>query len=240
MKIKSLLIAIFSVISILAQNTDTATSANIIERYITALGGREKLSKVEDRITEMSGILHELPLNMIVYQKKPDLFKQVTRLGEIEQTVLYDGTKGETKINAERKDITGAELEKLKAESNMNLLLEKDSTKIRYEYRGHDTLSGKKVYKIVAYLPGNTWTQFYDIESGLKLKDIKPLNTPNGTFSIETLYSDYKQVDGLWFPFKLRQQYGTQVMNFSVTSIKINPGIKDSVFVLDEPVEPKK
>lgn len=234
MKIKTLLIAIFSIVALLGQVKDTTTSAGIIERYINAIGGREKLAAVEDRITEMSGLVQEITVKMTIYQKRPDLFKQVTDVGEIEQTVLYDGTRGEMKINAERKAITGAELEKLKAESNMTLLLEKDTSKIRYEYVGHDTVNGKDVYKVLAHVGNTTWTQFYDVKSGFKVKDEKPVSTPQGSFVIETWYTNYKEVDGLWFPFTLKQQVGKQAMDFAVSSIKINPGIKDSLFILDE------
>ena len=75
--------------------------------------------------------------------------------------------------------------------------------------------------------PGlNILTQVLD----LKVKDSKQVTVPQGTFTRETEYSDYRNVDGVMYPFKLKQSIGQQVLDFSVSSIKVNTGLKDDKF----------
>jgi len=42
--------------------------------------------------------------------------------------------------------------------------------------------------------------------------------------------SDYKEVDGYMFPYKLSQTMGPQSIDLEVTSVKINTGLPDEMF----------
>ena len=50
----------------------------------------------------------------------------------------------------------------------------------------------------------------------------------------ETYYSDYRDVDGLKFPFKLKQIFGLQSIDLTVISIKINQGLEDIIFEIHD------
>ena len=50
--------------------------------------------------------------------------------------------------------------------------------------------------------------------------------------SVITLYSDYRTVEGVLFPFKLKQSAGPQSFDIVVSSVEVNKGIEDSVFEL--------
>jgi outer membrane lipoprotein-sorting protein len=63
--------------------------------------------------------------------------------------------------------------------------------------------------------------------------DEKPVTASQGTFLQETHYSDFRTVEGIYFPFKIKQKLGQQDMEFDVTSIKLNTGIDDSEFRFD-------
>lgn len=234
MKIKILLVLLLIITSSFPQVKDTVNANSIIDKYITAIGGREKLTNVQDRITEMTGLIHELTVKMTVFQKKPDLFKQTLKVQEIEQTVLFDGKNGFIKTNEDKKEITGVELEKLKIDSNMDLILSKDTSLIKFDYAGLDTVGNKDTYKIIVSTKTGSWTQYYDTDNGFKLKDEKPIATPQGNFIQKTWYSDYKEVDGLWFPFKISQIMGKQAIEFIVLSVKLNQNIENSVFKIDK------
>ena len=64
--------------------------------------------------------------------------------------------------------------------------------------------------------------------------DEKPVTSAQKTFLQQTYYSDFRSVDGIFFPFKIKQKLGQQNMEFDVTSIKVNSGIDDSEFKLDK------
>ena len=102
---------------------DSLSAYQIIQKYIQVIGGREKLGRIQDRITEMKGNVQKVDVDMTIYQKQPDKFKQIIHAGEVEQTILFSDDKGYLKINDQVKEILGVELAKLKNESTLNLLL---------------------------------------------------------------------------------------------------------------------
>ena len=81
---------------------------------------------------------------------------------------------------------------------------------------------------------GLRWQQYYSIETGLKIKEIKELHTEQGLFEQESFYSDYRNVDELKFPFKIVQNMGMQKLELNVSSIKLNTGISDETFEIPE------
>lgn len=233
MKLKITLLSLFAIV-IFAQSNDTINANSIIEKYLTAIGGREKLDSIKDRTTEMTGLIHELNVRMTIYQKKPNLFKQLLKVQEIEQTVIFDGKKGILKTNEEKKDITGNELDKLKIDSDMNFMLSKDTSFVKFQYAGLDTVGIKKAYKIIVNTRLGSWNQYYDMDSGFRIKDEKPMDTPQGNFVQRTWYYDFKEVNGLRFPFRIVQVMGKQAVEFTVVSVKLNQHLDDSIFRLDK------
>ena len=216
------------------QAADTLTAYGIIQKYLNAIGGTDRISKVEDRRTEMEGTVQKVKVSMVIYQKQPDKFKQVIHAGEVEQVILYSQDKGYQKINGKAADIKGDELAKLKNDATLNLLLHLDSYNVHLTYLGIDTINGKPAYKILLKSSSLNWIHYYDVKSFLKVMDEKPVKAVKGVYIQETWYSDYKPVDGILFPFKIKQKLGKQEMEFSVTSIKINTGITDEEFKSEE------
>jgi outer membrane lipoprotein-sorting protein len=212
---------------------DSLSAYQIIQKYIEVIGGREKLGKIEDRLTEMKGNVQKVDVEMTVYQKQPNNFKQIIHAGEVEQTILFSNDKGYLKINDQVKEILGVELAKLKNESTLNLLLNLDTNVIHITYLGIDTIENRLAYKILLKNSSLNWIHYYDISTGFKIMDVKPVTSAQRTYLQETYYSDFRSVDGIYFPFKIRQKLGQQNMEFDVISIKINSGIDDSEFRFD-------
>ena len=212
---------------------DSLSAYQVIQKYIEVIGGREKLGKIEDRVTEMKGNVQKVEVEMTIYQKQPDKFKQVIHAGDVVQTILFFNDKGYLEINDQVKDILGVDLAKLKNESTLNLLLNLDTNVIHLTYLGIDTIESKPAHKILLKNSSLNWIHYYDVSTGLKIMDAKPVISAQRTYLQETYYSDFRSVDGIYFPFKIRQKLGQQDMEFDVVSIKLNSGIDDSEFRLD-------
>jgi zinc protease len=217
-----------------AKAADSLSAYKIIQKYIEVIGGREKLSKIEDRITQMKGNVQKIDVEMTIYQKQPDKFKQIIHAGEVEQTILFSNDKGFVKINDQVKEILGVELAKLKNESTLNLLLNLDTNVIHLTYLGIDTVDGKPAYKILLKNSSLNWIHYYDVKTGFKIMDVKPVAAVQKTYLQETYYSDFRTVDGIYFPFKITQKLGQQSVEFEVISIKLNTGLENSEFILEK------
>jgi zinc protease len=207
------------------------TAKKVIDKYINALGGKDNLEKVKDKTTIMRGSVQGMNITMMIYQKAPNKMKQEMDAGAMKQDVYFDGKKAVMTVGGNSQEITGEGLEAMKYEALIHPLFIIDSVKVNSKLDGIEKINGKDAYKVEMSLPdGKTWLEYFDTNSGLKVKDSKQVTVPQGTFTRETEYSDYRNVDGVLFPFKLKQSIGQQILNFSVSSIKVNTGLKDDKF----------
>ncbi|MDD3743441.1 MAG: hypothetical protein PHX54_07470, partial [Lentimicrobiaceae bacterium] len=67
-------------------------------------------------------------------------------------------------------------------------------------------------------------TRFYDVKTGLLIRE-------SGEQGI-TDYSDYREVNGVKFPYSISQQAGPQNMDLTVLTVKVNNKLKDELFQL--------
>jgi zinc protease len=210
------------------------TAKDVIDKYIATIGGTEKIYNVVDRTTVMSGTIQGVIVTITSYQKAPDKLKQIIKAGSNEQEIIFDGEKGMMKMAGEDKKIKGSELEKLKFEATLALLADPEHYGIRTKLEGIEKVNGENAYKVTMILPsGIRWTQYYDIKTGLKVKELKYIKSPNGLYQQEIIYSHYKETNGVLYPFKIKQTLGTQTMVFTVDSIRVNTGLTDREFDIE-------
>ena len=209
--------------------------AKIIAKYISAIGGKDTINKIMDRTTFITGKVRNMNIHIVVYQKIPNKYYQKINLGAAEQKIIYDGKKGVTITGNNVQEIRGAELDKLKYDATMQLLLYLKAYEVKAIYEGKEKIKGKMAYKVILKLPDNMeWIQYYDTTTYLKLKEIKPISSPNGKKVNQiTFFTDYKKVEGVKYPFRINQALGTSQFIFHVDSIKVNTGLSDRNFEID-------
>lgn len=244
MKYKNIIIlCIFAFPSIFyAQSQDTLetdpvniTAKAVLNRYIYSIGGMDKFKSVIDRTTVMAGTAMGQPINIMIMQKYPDKLFQELQAGEVKQFLYYNSGNGTMKIGDEKINIEGKELERLSMDANMQLLLDPESYGVKMELLPNEVVDSVTCLSIKFTLPsGIRWFQYFSNDSGLKVKEIKEIQTKQGLFEQETYFSDYRKVSGLKFPFTLKQYFGIQEIDLSVISIEINTGLEDKVFEVPE------
>ncbi len=207
------------------------TARDVINKYVKAIGGADKIYNIVDRITIMRGSVQGINVTITAYQKAPNKLKQIIKAGANEQVIIFNGEKGIMELAGEKEEIKGGELEKLKYEATLTLLTDPEHYGLKLNLDGIEKVDGKNAYKVIMTLPtGIKWTQYYDVDSGLKVKEEKYINTELGLIEQEIRYDDYKEVEGLLYPFTIRQSIGAQSMEFKVSSVKINTGVVDREF----------
>lgn len=207
------------------------TAKAVLNRYIYSIGGIDKFKSVIDRTTVMTGTAMGQPINIMIMQKYPDKLFQELQAGEVKQLLYYNSGKGTMIIGDEKINIDDKELERLSMDANMQLLLDPESYGVKMELLPNEVVDSVECFKIKFTLPsGIRWFQYYANDSGLKVKEVKEIQTKQGLFEQETYFSDYREVKGLKFPFTLKQHFGIQEINLTVTSIEINTGLEDKIF----------
>lgn len=218
--------------SILHSTPSGVDAKSVIDRYIQELGGREKMLQVKDRTTVLSGKIQGTPVNINIYQKQPNKFYQEINVGNMQQKIIFDGQKAVSISPMGKQDITGDQLQQLKMESNLNSILDLDKSQIKATLVDVEKIDGKDAYKLEMTPPlGNKWFEYYDKDSGLKVRQVKTVTSTTGQPIMQTIdFSDYRVVNGLKYPFKMSQSFGQQKIDMSVSSIKVNMNLEDNLF----------
>jgi len=240
--LKFLLLAIFIspfTISQIQNNSETdpvnITASGVIQKYIYAIGGLERFKNVTDRTTHMTGFAMSQPIDIVIKQKYPDKLFQELTVGEVNQLIYFNDGKGVIIIGDEITTIEDGELERLELDASMRFLLDPEKYGVKFELLSNEYIDSVDCFKIQFTLPsGLHWTQYYNSSTGLKFKEKKEIQTKQGLFEQETYFSDYREVNGLKYPFKIVQYLGLQEIELNVTGIEVNTDIDDKIFELPD------
>ncbi len=205
----------------------------VIDNYINALGGRENIEKVTDRTMNLKGSAQGMEVLLTITNKAPNKYFQKLDVGGgmMQQKTVFDGETGKESGMGQEKMLEGKELDRMKGEAILNPFLDFKKHGIQVELTGIETINGKDTYKVTITMPaGNKSTEYYDVESGLVVKQITTFEGPQGTGTSTITFDDYREVEGVKYPFKLTQQFGPQTLSLDVTTIEINQGLDDSIF----------
>ncbi len=210
------------------------TAADVIDKYVESLGGKENLLKVEDVIVKMKGKIQNFDITITSYKKAPNKSFTDVDAGVMKQEVKFDGEKGKQSGMGQEMMMEGDMLEMMKVQSEMNSFLKYDKLGISAELTGVKDVNGSDAYEITLTLPsGKKLIDYYDTQTGLKVRELSTTDTPQGSFTQTVDFSDYKEIDGVMYPFKVVQQMGMGPMELEVTSVEVNTGLDDSLFEVD-------
>ncbi|MEW6196390.1 MAG: insulinase family protein [Bacteroidota bacterium] len=207
------------------------TAEQVLNKYIEVVGGKENMLKVKDKTTKLSGTVQGMNLTLTISQKEPNKLYQFIDAGVFQQKVLFDGVKGRTESMGQVQDMPAEQLEEMKMQGSIHTILKYDELGIKTELTGMESINGKDAYKIALTSPsGKKSTYYYSADSGLLVRTVSSVTTPQGTFNQTTDMDDYRDVQGVMYPFKLSQSFGPQTIELTVSSVEINTGLSDSLF----------
>ncbi|HUN63945.1 MAG TPA: hypothetical protein VMU53_18240 [Candidatus Sulfotelmatobacter sp.] len=75
---------------------------------------------------------------------------------------------------------------------------------------------------------------YFDAETGLVVRSVDTVATADGPYTVKIDLDDYREVNGLKFPFRIKRSEKGVVMNIRLTQVLVNPPIDDSTFLKPE------
>jgi hypothetical protein len=206
----------------------------VLDKYVDAIGGKEKVMAIKTRTSVYKGSVQGMDLTITITQKLPNKYYQMVDAGVFQQKTVFDGEKGFSEAMGQKKNLEGEQLESMKIQANMHSFLDYDKLGLKPELVGMESINGNDAYKVILNTPwGSKWTQYYDVQSGLLVRQITPISTPQGSFNQTIDFQDYKDVDGVKFPQKLNQSMGPQTILLSADKIETNIEISDDLFKVE-------
>jgi zinc protease len=211
------------------------TASAIIDSYIRAIGGAEKLKAINDQTIKMATEMQGMTIELTSISKAPGKVSVVTSVGgNPMQKQIFDGEKGVITAMGQKMVLTGKQLADMKMQAKMNPELEYEQLGFTAELAGMEDINGKPSYKVQITGPdGYAKTEYFDAESGLKMRTVSSQDTQMGPVTVTISYGDYREIDGLKFPFSVKQQAGPQALDMKVVSVEVNTGVSDDVFKIE-------
>lgn len=213
-------------------STDTKVE-DVINNYIKAIGGKAALDKVENIKTDLTLSASGQSFDATILQKKsPNKFKlTLSMMGQAFQQQIYDGTNGAMIQQGQTMKLEGKQLDGLKEQAIMFPELDYLNGDYELELKGIEQIDGNDAYKLTVIAPsGNKVTEYYNVESGLKIRSIGVLESPQGNITQTTDYSEYKDAGGILMPHVMQQSMGPQNIKMTIKDVKVNGGIDDAAF----------
>ena len=215
-----------------AQNTLTADQ--VIDTYLTAIGGKAAIAKVKDMSMDMAAETERGTMLSEFKMKAPNKFvsvmfamgsevRRVTGNGGRVSTTQGFGGNNQTQLS------DGAKAQGELMQNHPFPELFYDSLGVQRVLLGKESINGAEANKVEFSLGDRKWIEHFDVASGLKVKRSATVETPRGKMDIAQSYSDYKAVEGVKIPY-VREMGGRFAMKMEVQSVKINKGIKDKEF----------
>ncbi len=96
-----------------------------------------------------------------------------------------------------------------------------------FTVKGIEKVNEKDAYAVEIKSPlGRTFTAFYSVETGLRVKDTKVEEGPQGKATTSVYYQEYKTYYGIQVPVKMLIDQGQLKINVAITDVQINAGLK--------------
>lgn len=233
------------------------TVDEIIAKNIQARGGMDKIKSVQTiRSTGIMTMGPGMEAPGALIQKRPDMARLEFTMQGLTAVQAYDG-----KDAWQIMPFTGKkDPEMMSADDKKDLeedadidgpLVDYKSKGNKVELLGKDKLEGTDVYKLKATLKnGDVITIYLDADSFLEIKEELKRNVRGTEQEVGTSLGDYKEVNGLMFPFAMETSVkgspGSQKL--TLAKIEINVPVDDAMFKMPaapaapaaKPEEPKK
>ncbi|MEM7105591.1 MAG: insulinase family protein [Bacteroidota bacterium] len=210
---------------------DDVTATSVIANYLDAIGGVDNLNKIKDMTTHVGLSTPQGEINLTIIQKAPNMLRQKTEgMGMLLQDIKYDGEKGYQTGMQGNGPVEGKALTSLAEQAIMFPELEYAKDSYEVELAGVEALYGKDAYKIQVTSPnGEKSTEFYDLETGYKVKVVTTAPGPGGPQPVVVEYDSFKEVDGVVLPHVM--SVSGQVLK--VKEYKLNTDVSDDEFKID-------
>ena len=250
MYMKTLKITIFLFALMLGLPTQAQSADEILETYYENIGGKDKLKALKGMkmTAKMSQQGMEFPLE--IYQLSDGRQMTVVKFQgkEIKQGVFDGETLWSTNFMTMKPEKSDAETTanfKLNTNDFPDSFIDYKEKGYTVEMMGTETVEGTEAYKVKIVkepltLDGETVEDisffFFDTENYVPIAVESPVHS--GPMKGQTqfiTFSDYQEVDGLYFPFSMTQGLKNGASQpIMIESIELNPEVDASVFPAEE------
>jgi outer membrane lipoprotein-sorting protein len=223
------------------------TADDIIAKNIAARGGMDKLKSIKSiktTATMTMGPGMEAPGVMV--QKRPEMARLEFTIQGLTAVQAYDGSKAwQIMPFMGKKDpelMSGDETKEMEETADLDgPLVDYKSKGNTVELLGKEKIEGTDAYKLKVTLKnGDVQTEYIDADSFLEIKEETKRMVRGTEHEFESSIGDYKEVDGIIFPFAVESgmKGSDQKQKITISKIELNVPADDGMFKMPPPAPP--
>jgi len=221
---------------------DFIKGGEILKKVIEAAGGVEAFNKIDNfRIKTESKIFGQrstIELTVSETVQLPDKTKQVFELAAGHRIQVLNGETGWSKTGETVADLSTAEKREMKRglfRDAINLFKRFASTELSVQYLGNEVVKTDTLFILnIKNSSGEFFKLYINSQTNLIKKKSYHGGGPEMAIlaTLEEIYSDYREVDGLKIPFHtIVKANGKKFIESSVVEAKFNLELAESFFV---------
>jgi outer membrane lipoprotein-sorting protein len=244
---KKIALAALFIIGVISVKAQDVTVDQILDTYFENVGGREAWSKVEGYSMKANVDAQGMTIPIDMVNLKDG--RMVTKFTFQGKEFVQQAFDGETTwsvsfmtMKAEKGESEDTENYKRTISEFPDALLKHKENGYTIELDGEDTKDGVDCYKLkvtkkTQLVEGeekeNIVYYYMDKENFVPIMQEQEMMSGQMKGQIaQTLFSDYQEVEGLYFPFSMTYQTeGGGGQTIQVESMKLNPEVDDSIFM---------
>ncbi len=245
------LLLFVSLLTVFSFSIQAQTADEIINHYLENIGGQEKLAKLKGLHVKTKVLMQgmEIPVEMFMYNNGAKLVKMTFQGKEITQ-MAFDGEQawGTNMMNqkAEKLDKETTDNLKINAKGEFpNPFLNYKKKGYKVELLGKEEIEGTECFKIkLTELPTmkngkeipSQMYYYFDTENYVPIVvETEITEGPYQGKKTQQVYSDYQEVDGLYFPFATTMKLGGNAFQtIKIDKIELNPEFNKANFKFPE------
>jgi zinc protease len=217
------------------------TAAEVMDKYVEATGGRIAYSSLHNIRSKGTFVVVGTGIRgtLTTYEAEPDKSLSILEIPGGER--VEEGTNGNVAWTMSSR--SGA---RIKKDEERAAALREATFNARVHWRrlypkadcaGTEFVNGRKCFKIVLQpASGPPITHYYDAESFFLTKSVILVEGTQGKVPSENYYSDYKEVNGVLFPYRLNHRVGREEIVVAIDTIECNVEMPRHRFNLPEEV----
>ncbi len=203
------------------------TVKSVLDNYIKAVGGEKAVKAVKTIAMTGSTTIPQAPSPLTFTSKVDSKGKMMVELAMGTMSLMkqvVNEKEGYASQQGQKMKLEGEALAKAKAGAVPFEELT-FATKTDLVLTGIEPINGSDAYA----LKNGDATLYYDVKTGLKIADSDTQDQGGKKVTMMTYYNDYREVNGLKFPFNIIKNVGIE-LDIKIADVKINEGVSDADF----------
>lgn len=211
---------------------DLPTVRQILDRYVSALGGADAIARIFSRVEKADSESEDQTASVEMLTAEPEKQVVLRHLPMGDALTVFDGQAGWIRFpgrptrSMDNGEVQGARMD---ADLQFPLHIQELFPKLSIQYP--DNINGRDAYVLLGTRKGEPPVKLYfDSQSGLLVRIVRYSESPLGLDPTRIDYADYREVDGVQIPFRITVAEPESTVKLQVENVQQNVAIDESRF----------